>query len=509
MNDRLRPTLAVVVPVVVGVLGALPAGSWGAPAAASRHSSRGRLRAKVVQLRAIAPGNEFPVGPCANPFVSSRASAESQVEPTLAVNPRDPRNLIVGWFDGSFELYGVAVSRNAGAGWKVVEVPGYSHCTGGELYTEASDEGLSFGPDGTAYFDAQTELGTGNLVPILVSRSANHGLSWSAPVTAAPPAGYNDKQRGPVLIDPRDPQRGFLAWRRGRDDTGLVAGSDIFFSTTRDGGRSWSPERPIYLGQLPGEFDVHNTLFLTPARVLVDVWIREHTQDWLPGAGGATVQPEEIMAMSSRDLGASWSTPVRAATTSFRYPVGVNGSRIEAFPSVYSAIAPDGTIYTAWNDIESTTFSRIWLASTHDGGLSWSKPSVVEAIHGQAFLPAIAVEPNGTLGITWYDTRRDVPGSGRTTTDVWFAGSADRGARWSEIHLAGSFDMQSAPPFEFFGFTGPFVGDYTGLAGIPGGFAAAFAMAKPRSPVGQSTVYFARIRVTRTQSSPTSRPRES
>ena len=43
------------------------------------------------------------------------------------------------------------------------------------------------------------------------------------------------------------------------------------------------------------------------------------------------------------------------------------------------------------------------------------------------------------------------------------------------------------------GLTGPFIGDYMGLVGLPDGFAAAFVQARPQSRNGPTDVFFSHI----------------
>jgi hypothetical protein len=78
------------------------------------------------------------------------------------------------------------------------------------------------------------------------------------------------------------------------------------------------------------------------------------------------------------------------------------------------------------------------------------------------------------------------------TTDWWFAHSHDSGASWHESHLAGPFDMKTA--FDRRG-DNDFIGDYFGLAAVPGGFAAALVQAQPSATKGPSDVFFARAEV--------------
>jgi hypothetical protein len=91
-----------------------------------------------------------------------------------------------------------------------------------------------------------------------------------------------------------------------------------------------------------------------------------------------------------------------------------------------------------------------------------------------------------------YDVRRDTLGDRAYTSDVWFAHSRDGGATWRETHIAGPFDLRSAP-LRRIPVRGHFVGDYHGLVPLHSGFGAAFAMAKPKARLGATEIFFAHL----------------
>src|SRR4030095_10736262 len=76
----------------------------------------------------------------------------------------------------------------------------------------------------------------------------------------------------------------------------------------------------------------------------------------------------------------------------------------------------------------------------------------------QAFEPAVHVNSDGVVAISYYDFRNDVAGDRRLTPDPCLIHSHDGGGTWFESHLAGPFDMHQAPYAR-----GYFVGDYQGL----------------------------------------------
>jgi hypothetical protein len=88
----------------------------------------------------------------------------------------------------------------------------------------------------------------------------------------------------------------------------------------------------------------------------------------------------------------------------------------------------------------------------------------------QAFLPAVSVRVDGTIGVLYYDMRNDTADPSTLLVDVWLATSRD-GVAWTERHVDGPFDFDRAP----IGEGGLFVGDYQGLASAAGEFVGFFA----------------------------------
>ena len=107
---------------------------------------------------------------------------------------------------------------------------------------------------------------------------------------------------------------------------------------------------------------------------------------------------------------------------------------------------------------------------------------VNRAPDAQAFLPAVTIADDGTIGVLYYDMRSDTPDPGTLLVDAWLATSQD-GATWSERHVAGPIDLTLAPQVE----GGLFVGDYHGLAHAGNGFVALIARAN-RDPDNRSDV---------------------
>ena len=157
------------------------------------------------------------------------------------------------------------------------------------------------------------------------------------------------------------------------------------------------------------------------------------------------------------------------------------------FPS--AAVAPDGSVYVAFEASTSSSSGAIGIARSRDAGRTWSS-ATLPGVTGFAFEPAIAVDAHGTVGVSWYDLRNERPADAAPTADVWFAHSDDRDRSWRQAHIAGPTDLRTAPlPAH------NFVGEYQGLTGMPRGrgSAAVFTLAAPQAKDGPTDIFFARI----------------
>jgi hypothetical protein len=427
--------------------------------------------------------------------------ADTETEPTLTVDPRDSRKLVAGWMQDLYRGYVTAWSTDSGATWTTSTVPGISRCSG-DTYELAADPWLSTGPDGITYL-AGISLDLNDIahptgLPFLpfrsrlqVNRSADGGRSWSPPsVVVGGEARLHDKPS--LVADPRRAGHAYVVWTEYLTPLGPPA-EGISFSRTTDGGQTWSP--PLHLDfPMPAGSTPHGVLLIAlPDGALLTLTTMR--------ARNGTSDPHRIYAMRSTDGGATWSPPILVAefaATDGRHSTPWSdpetGEAIDAPEwAISSAVAPSGTVYVAWRHAGSPGAADIQLAKSADGGVSWTAPTTIASAGAELFLPVIAVAPDGTVGVTYYDDRSDILGHNGYSNDLWLAHSHDGGATWRETHVGGPFDMRAAL-LRKIPVRGLFVGDYHGLVALPGGFGSAFALAQPQARAGGSDVFFARLR---------------
>ena len=422
------------------------------------------------------PENPIAVTACNGAPQTGLVYRNSESEPYIAVNPTDTRNMIAGWHqdrwsDGGGQSLGAAYSEDGGVTWQQVVIP-FTRCSGGQAdsagdFERASDPWISFGPDGRAHYMALVFNDTVSENAMVSAYSDNGGKHWSEPViiTRSPAQDrvgaslFHDKNS--FTADPYDPNLVYATW------TVFRLGSwSILFSRSTDGGESWKHARPIQTidpvePAVLGYFRQGSQIVVLPDRTLVNVYYRilfdqVTRQSFL-----------QQTLLRSRNQGRTWAQsdvvvsdlhPAGAVDPELGVPVRDAGQ----IPDV--AVNPkNGDLYMTWQDSRFNGDQvGVVLTRSTDGGFTWSAPISVNQPDGvQAFLPSVAVNADGTVGVLYYDFRNDVPGDGVLDTDIHLAlFDANLTSKIEKSVTTNSFDLRQSV---ITGGRGYFPGDYVGL----------------------------------------------
>ena len=389
----------------------------------------------------------------------------SEVEPYIAANPRNPLNLVGVWHqdrwsNGGAQGIGTGVSFDGGITWKQTYLP-YSRCAGGTVanggdYNRASDPWVSFSPNGVVHQMALTVSGeafeTNGVSAMLATRSTDGGRTWSPTTTLIRDAGsqfFNDKNA--ITADPTDSRYVYAVWDRLVD----VGGGPTLLARSIDNGKTWEPTKTIY-DPGPATQTIGNQIVVLPNGIVVNLFTQI---DQNTGASFYAV-------IRSTDKGQTWSPAVKIADD---MGIGAkdpeNGTAIRDGAGIGSiAVGKKGQLYVTWADARFSAGARDGIAftSSQDGGLSWSAPAQINREPSvQAFTPIVHVRQDGTIGITHYDLRSNTPDPANLPTDYWLLRSKDGGSTWRETRVTGPFDLSTAPIAR-----GLFLGDYQGLTSI-------------------------------------------
>jgi hypothetical protein len=471
---RIPMLLSLALLVVLAASSSPALGDGGSP------DRRGPYRAH--DLQAISGPSPFAAG-CPGALLDDTHIAGAEIEPAITVNPARRRNIVATWqqdLGAAARSDLIGTSRDGGRTWRRVTIPGSSRCTGGTA-DAASDPWLSAGPDGTIYFIGSAAFFATEPPPVAFLASASHdgGRSWSTPATVDTADPQNDKPT--ITGDPKRAGRAYAIWGNWQHDLIQQPYTNfLLFSRTSDGAASWSPQVVIDRPP-PDSADVGGKILVLAHGTLLALFAR------------TTLHPDftatdTLVASRSRDEGQTWSAPVAITsqpTFRFQDETGTELSNVDMF-GTSAAVAPDGTVYAAWDHDTSPTSGTIDIVHSHDGGRTWSGPTPLPSVGAFAFEPALAITSHGIIGILWYDHRNDRLGDTELTTDVWFAHSDDGGNRWRQTHVAGPFDFRAAPRGR--------IGEYQGLTAVSGReFAAAFTQTAPQAKDGPTDIFFARI----------------
>lgn len=298
------------------------------------------------------------------------------------------------------------------------------------------DPTCAYGPDGTAYLQA---FNLDGYLQNQTYRSADGGRTWTGPVK-------NIRSDRPYLtVDHTSGQfRGRIYSHGQTSGTGsLDAGpgmSGIRLHASVDGGRTFQDavhrhSVPPRRTQAPGNGVVLSDGTLVICFVeLKDFWNADNTyqlRDSDPGRSNGTLR-----VVTSSDGGRSLS----AATT-------VSDAYLHVYPWRPAAgfipwIAADSTsgtfkdrLYVVWSDRRSGR-DEILFSYSNDKGRSWSKPVALNddrtpekrGAGPDHFMPVVAVNSSGVVGVSWYD-RRDHPDN--RGWDIRFTASLDGGDTWA------------------------------------------------------------------------------
>lgn len=424
----------------------------------------------------------------------------AEVEPWVAVNPRDTNNRIGVWQQDRFTFGGArglltGASHDGGNSWSRTFAH-FSHCAGGNPanggdYDRASDPFVTIAPNGHAYQIALAFDVTGPSQAILVSRSTNGGDSWSEPITLirdTDPTVGDDKEA--ITADPKNANLVYAVWDRLEctdASQSICVRGPTWFARTTNGGASWQPAHVIYDPGADAQ-TIANQIVVLPNGDLVDLFVRFlELNEGSPNAGDIVVA-----IVRSNDKGVTWSAPIVINTLQ---SIGVvdrkTGEPVrtgDIIPDI--AVSPEsGVLYVVWQDARFSGSKRdgIVLSTSTNGGLSWSAPVQINKVPKvQAFTGSVDVGEDGSVAVTYYDFRKDTSDPATLLTDYWQIVSQEGGQTWRETPLAGSFDMRIAPSAGGF-----FLGDYEGLSHGNGAFLPFFVMTNSRNVTNRTDVFAA------------------
>ena len=365
----------------------------------------------------------------------------AHAEPAVAVNPRNPRNLLAASMVDQGQARGLATyaSFDGGVTWQS------NGLLPGAPLGSGADVTVTFDQAGHGYVSASMSRGVtgGRAGTAYVWRTDDGGRHFGPAVAAM----RGDVDHPGLAADPAAGSADlYLA--------GLVfqgSASQIRFTRSTDSGRSFGPARSIDPSDSP--YDRLTVVAAGPGGTVAVMYYVE------PPDGSITVA-----VATSTDHGASFAAPVRLGTV--RWPAPAPGVSTRSGPAI--AVDPrTGDIYASVTTYAPATgASEVEVFTSRDHGRSWSGPAVVaSAAGGTYFQPQLAVGDDGQVGLSVFQLT-----GGRV--QVVMVTSAPAGASFGAPRTVtgSSFDPALGLASGNGATAQHWLGNYQGLTAAPGAF---------------------------------------
>jgi hypothetical protein len=406
--------------------------------------------------------------PCILPPIQASEGQYIVTDTPIAANPKNPQQLLLGSVDyncGNSSELGERLSADGGSAWTRVEcMPAIN--VGKRPYNSVDEPSVGYDAKGNAYAAAvYLDLSSRGRYGLVAVQKSADGAKWDPPTAAVLQPGQSNPIWTHLSVDANlsSPHAGalyvsaVLFLNAGNND------NQVFVSHSNDGGNTWT--------QVPVD-GVNDELVDQFTRISVGAKGAVYVT-WLycPGLQPCTLG--KVMFSQSQDGGNTWSTPARIATVQMpaNQSLPHTGERAYNYPSIVvdNSNGPyAGNIYVVMYNWTGTYMRVIMIRST-DGGKTWSQPihPVPDKYTHDQFFPAISVNKEGLVGVSWLDRRNDPNDINyQAFAAISYDGGQTFGPNWQ---LTTAFSNPSNN-----GTINNWMGDYTGNTWVGDKFIAAW-----------------------------------
>jgi hypothetical protein len=409
---------------------------------------------------------------------------DTTTEPSIAVNPANPKNAVAGYqmgrVDGGGDASnGYATTFDGGKTWKYGTVPGLTVRNGGP-YDRASDAVVAFGPKNTVFYsslvfnDGSGESGDALRSAIVNSTSTDGGKTWGKPTVVIDDSagGLNDKNW--EIVDNgtgtgHHTGRLYVVWDR-------VA--PMLVSYSDDQGKTFSPPSVVYPGQGIGAIPLIladgslGVVFSTDVSPLPALHTNPGDELAEPISGITKIVMTTARGAGLVAAGAplAFTPPLTVGTYAGHEP------RVQRASGGLPTAAVDpksGRVYVGWDDSRFRTeptspVNDPVVTWSDDNGVTWSALKNLRAGKSNdwvnRFNSMLDVAPDGTISVA-YRQRQEASSKTEMSNfvDTYLVQSRDGGKTFSKP-LQLNTKVRADARFAAFSRNGAFWGDYNQLA---------------------------------------------
>jgi hypothetical protein len=384
-------------------------------------------------------------------LVSTEKTDFPLIEPHLAVNPKNPNNLLAGSIvvtkpDLSGLDCATFTSLDGGQTWKRRDF-GLATC---------ADPWIAFMLDGTAVFSVLETTASGE-DQLLIYRSKDGGQSWAdKPVNLG--AGHDHQT---FAVDTTGKQFAgslYIASGRPIQNKAGKSRSAVYVARSTDGGASFQKPEHVISSNL--SYGAQSSVVLSDGTLLVnfadfqrrgDRRRLESPREWLVAStdGGKTFS-ESLFISETCDTRVGWSSlAVDASNSKFRDRV--------------------------YHICGRKQFAGLQISYSDNQGEKWSDPIRIDRegnFTPYIKNPTMAINKDGIVGIAWYDARNDPSGAKSIfrCQEIYFTISLDGGQTFlPETKVSSQRSCPLNPQHTQTALRFPGGGDYMGLVATPDG----------------------------------------
>lgn len=269
---------------------------------------------------------------------------------------------------------------------------------------------------------------------VMLARFDSEGATSGSPVMMNQQAGVATAWRGdPPSVAVTD-RAVYVLWTA-RVEVDGKKGTDLYLSASEDQGRTFASTVKVNDDKLPGAHGMHSLAVGRDGRIYV-AWLDErNVRAPQPSkhAGGHHMESNRELFIASSADGGKTFSANRKVAA-------------DACPCCKTAlaVAQDGTVYASWRQVLPGNFRHIAVASSTDNAANFSAPVIVSddkwMLQGCPVSgPSLATDPNGALKVVWYAAgEAGAPG-------LYFAETRDRGRSFSPRALLMQESVKGTP----------------------------------------------------------------